>query len=139
MDYKYNIENIENLLKEKKEILEKKIKESEMLDEEGYPTEDALYCIENWNFDNAQGWFSFIKSIWCFSDWGWQEYYEPHNWRKDTEVFRYDISTGGWSGNESIIRSMKKNDLLWHTTWFSSRRGGHYIFEVLNDEYRRKE
>lgn len=134
MEYKYIVDNIEHMLWEKRQSIEKKIKESELLDEDGYPTEDALYCIENWNHDDAQGWFTFIKKLWNYAEWGWKEHLEDHNWRKDTEVLRYYVSTAGWSGNESIIRSMEKNDLLWHTTWFSSRRGGHYVFEILNND-----
>jgi hypothetical protein len=49
-------------------------------------------------------------------------------------VQRFDISTAGWSGNESLIRAMEKNSFMWATTWVQSRRGGHYIFEIDNDE-----
>ena len=27
-----------------------------------------------------------------------------------------------------------KNDTLWHMTWYQSRRGGHYIFEVAKED-----
>ena len=133
MEFKYILENPEFNEKEKRESIQKKITESEMLDEDGYPTEDALFCVENWNYEDPKGWFTFIKNIWYLSDWGWKESLEFHNWRKDTEVIHYSISTAGWSGNELIIKSMEKNDLLWHTTWYSSRRGGHYVFEILKE------
>jgi len=42
----------------------------------------------------------------------------------------YNISTGGWSGNESIIHEMQENSMMWHLNWVQSCRGGHYIFEL---------
>ena len=47
----------------------------------------------------------------------------------------FRISTGGWSGNESIIRAMERNGMMWHLNWVQSRRGGHYIFEIYNVSY----
>lgn len=100
-------------------------------DDEGYPTEDALEIIELWHWDDIPGWFEFIKSIWHFNSWGWStaEVRQPHRGEKIVLTKEHSISTGGWSGNESIIRSMKKNDMMWHLNWVSSRRGGHYVFQ----------
>jgi hypothetical protein len=39
-------------------------------------------------------------------------------------------ATPGWSGNESIIKSMKKNEMMWFLNWVQSKGGGHYIFEL---------
>lgn len=89
------------------------------LDEDGYPTEGALELISNWHYDDADGWFEFIESIWHLASWGWS--------KGESE---YHISTAGWSGNEEIISAMQRNSILWGYTWYSSRRGGHYIFKV---------
>lgn len=102
----------------------------ELLDEDGYPTEAALRIVENWPYENIKGWFEFVKSIWSYTDWGWKEIVQDHDYRAGKKVLRYKISTAGWSGNESIVKSMQGNDLLWHITWVESRRGGHYVFEV---------
>lgn len=99
------------------------------LDEDGYPSVAALEIIEIWDWSDTKGWFEFINSIWHLKDWGWEEGTEPHDWNKDELVYRYSISTAGWSGNESIVKAMERNDMLWHFTWVQSRRGGHYIFE----------
>lgn len=102
----------------------------DILDEDGYPTEDALTIVEKWSFDDAKGWFDFIHSIWHLKSWGWPEGIEPHEWNKDETVYRYQISTAGWSGNESLIAAMRQNYMNWSLTWVQSRRGGHYIFEL---------
>lgn len=107
----------------------------DMLDADGYPTHSALQIIKLWPSDDKKGWFEFIKSIWWNPEFGWSEGEEAHEW-KGEKVYRYHLSTGGWSGNESIIEAMQNNkNHLWMYTWFQSQRGGHYIFErELNDE-----
>lgn len=98
------------------------------LDEDGYPTEETLKKIALWDYNDPEGWFDFIKPLWMHRDWGWHESIEMDG-IKNKQVCRLYISTGGWSGNESIITAMRENSLLWHFQWYSSRRGGHYIFE----------
>lgn len=102
----------------------------DMLDDDGYPTEDALEIIRLWSFRDPKGWFDFIKSIWEYVDWGWREKYEDCDIFPDKKVYRYYISTGGWSGNERIVQAMEENIMLWNFNWIQSRRGGHYIFEL---------
>lgn len=95
----------------------------EFLDEDGYPTDEALDKIATWHYDDPKGWFEFIRSLWFYADFGyWKE--------EQTESTQYHISTAGWSGNESIIKAMQLNEILWSFHWQQSRRGGHYIFEV---------
>lgn len=103
--------------------------EEELLDDDGYPTDAALEIIQLWHWSDVKGWFEFIQNIWHLRSWGWSEGEEDHEWDKGEKVYRYNISTAGWSGNESIIHAMKENGMLWHITWVQSRRGGHYIFE----------
>ena len=103
--------------------------EKELLDDDGYPTNAALDIIRLWHWSDIKGWFEFVKSVWYSPSWGWSEGLEPHDYEKNKEVYRYHISTGGWSGNEGVIAAMQENDMLWSLTWVQSRRGGHYIFE----------
>ena len=109
-------------------------KDCEFLDEDGYPTNDALHLIEEWHFSDPKGFFAFIEPIWHLRSWGWNECDGGIDEWTNTELpettKRYHISTAGWSGNESIIKSMQKNEMMWFLNWVQSRRGGHYIFEV---------
>lgn len=97
---------------------------SHYLDDDGYPTEEAEEILEKWDSEDREGFFQFIKSIWRYPDWGWEEVTNEEGNRE------YHISTGGWSGNEIILSAMKKNIIIWHYTWVQSRTGGHYIFEI---------
>lgn len=120
---------VEEELNRRRELVARLL-EQELIDEDGYPTDAALTIIELWVYNDPRGWFEFIESIWHLKSWGWSVQREPHNWHKERMVDRWYISTAGWSGNESIIRSMEKNDWLWQMHWVQSRRGGHYIFEI---------
>jgi hypothetical protein len=121
-------ENIEKLFdKQYKKFLELKIAHfHHPLDEDGYPTKGALELITSWDVQDSDGWFKFIESIWHMSSWGWHEL-------KEDDRTIYSISTAGWSGNEGIIKAMQGN-ILWSLFWVSSRRGGHYEFEVRDDQ-----
>jgi hypothetical protein len=120
---------VEKELAENKARVASLLEEADYLDDDGYPTDDALEIISKWHWDDITGWFKFIEGIWHLRSWGWSEGEEDHDWDKDEKVYRYHISTAGWSGNESIIHAMQENTMNWHITWVQSRRGGHYIFE----------
>ena len=100
---------------------------SEWLDDNGYPTDAALDRIKNWPVTDAASLgqaFAFIRSIWNYADWGWTEKAD------EPRTTEYQISTGGWSGNEDTIGAMHENAILWSLCWVSSRRGGHHVFQV---------
>jgi hypothetical protein len=121
------------IMQDSKNVAKNRIEElleQELRDEDGYPTEAALEIVSLWHWTEPEGWFQFIKSIWWAADWGWNEKDEPHEYKEGETVHRYYVSTGGWSGNESIIKAMEKNEMMWHWNWVQSRRGGHYIFEL---------
>lgn len=121
-------EKFEKELAERKQTINE-LFQHDMFDEDGYPTDEALQIVKLWHWDDIPGWFKFIKELWWMPDWGWKEIEEPHSRKKNEMVKEHHISTGGWSGNESIIHAMEKNDMMWHLCWEQSRRGGHYIFQ----------
>lgn len=130
---KEQTQELHRKLEEDKATAQQRIAElmyEDLLDEDGYPTEAALEIVRIWHWSDSSGWFKFIKSIWYIPDWGWRESEADHEYKKDEKVYVYNISTAGWSGNESVIREMQKCDMMWHLNWVQSRRGGHYIFEL---------
>ena len=106
-----------------------------------YPTEDELQKIRTWDWHDPHGLMAYVKERWHFADWGWTE--EAWGWSDcpadepaaaSRASRKYRISTGGWSGNEDIIRAMQENAFFWTLCWWSSRRGGHYEFRVATAE-----
>jgi hypothetical protein len=131
----------EKLVKDKQDWFQDKIElyQLDPLDEDGYPTEKVLEYIKRWHWSDARAMFEYIKDIWAYADFGyWREEFvsrDDYNKMEFKEPrLRYYISTAGWSGNESIIRAMKENSMLWALNWVQSRRGGHYIFELKEFE-----
>jgi hypothetical protein len=93
-----------------------------LLDQDGYPYKESLQIIEEWQPGEANsfhGLMDFIHSLWWCPEWGFY---------RDGTLYR--LSTGGWSGNESIIEALERNRLFWMFCWRSSHRGGRYEFEV---------
>lgn len=109
----------------------------EYLDEDGYPTEEALDKIARWPY--TDGWtelLAFVRELWAYNEF-WREEknvttIDMPNYKIVADV--YKVSTAGWSGNESIISALQKNWLFWMFCWEQSNRGGHYIFHVKNNE-----
>ena len=83
-----------------------------------YPEEDELEKIKEWPIDDFDGWMQFVQSIWAYKDYI----------HEDDGVWH--VATGGWSGNEEIISTMRSNFVLWSLYWESSHRGGKYIFKT---------
>lgn len=90
-----------------------------MPDHDGYPTEDELNIVRSFpiKLDNLDAMMGLVESIWH-----WPEYVGKN------EQGLWVVSTGGWSGNEDIIRALGENTMFWTLYWIQSRRGGHYIF-----------
>ena len=96
-----------------------KIMESPTFCPQGYPTDETLDAVKLWPWQKSRELFAFLKTAWKYP-----EYFTE----KEDGV--YDISTGGWSGNESLISALEQNVMVWRTCWESSRRGGHYEFDL---------
>jgi hypothetical protein len=95
-------------------------------DNEGYPTQEACDLITGWPPEKGYTrLMDMVHDLWAYARaGGWTE----------TPVadfgIQYEISTGGWSGNEDLIQALKQNHLFWASCWSSSQRGGHFIFIV---------
>jgi len=102
---------------------------SDLLDNEGYPTGKALDAIAKWSPPSTyKDLMAFVMQLWTYDDY-WKQSITTDAFTGN-EVMSYYISTGGWSGNESIIAALQDNILFWALCWTQSRRGGHYIFDI---------
>ena len=87
-----------------------------------YPSEPELKAIKKWKLETWQDFQNlakFIVSIWEYAD---MDYATLHG-------NTLKLSTGGWSGNESIMSALEVNRKFgW--CWKSSKRGGHYVYKL---------
>lgn len=99
-----------------------------MPDRDGYPTTEELQNILDFE-GNPADFMSVINLMW------WHDGFTIKNGRDGLHgkaVKRCYLSTWGWSGNEEIIGVLQQT-WFWFQWWRSSRRGGHYEFEIPND------
>lgn len=90
------------------------------LTKEGYPTDEALEKIQNWEIGpgdvDCKDLLDFVEELW----------YYPNYFNENNGV--YEVSTGGWSGNEEIIGALYENFMFSISCILGQRRGGHYVF-----------
>lgn len=101
-----------------------------MMDADGYPTEQELEYIRSFDVINND-WEELMQHI------------QDNCWHLGERFFykhekEWIAITGGWSGNEEIIGSLKENIMFWMLHWKESHRGGlhkfsDYSFSELDD------
>lgn len=91
---------------------------------DGYPTKKELDYIKNYNFITKpiKPLLDYIQDLWTY-DKGFRLKEKEGN-------FGLVLRTGGWSGNEDIIRALEANSLFYPLWWVKSERGGKYTFDI---------
>ena len=84
------------------------------------PSASVAERIERWPADDFAGLMEYVGARWAYKEIGYWS-------QRGSE---YKISTGGWSGNEELVGAMMRNMMFFALCWQSSRRGGHYTFEL---------
>ena len=95
-----------------------------MLDENNYPDEASLKAIKEWDILRL-GVLGLLDLIEENTNWASRQIE-----RSGKRVIRYVYHTGGWSGNEDVIESLRRNFLFWSMYWQKTTRGGHYYFKI---------
>lgn len=96
-----------------------------MLDKDGYPTEETLAKITNWDYKDREGVLRFLAENWYYED-------SAIETRKGLWVF----ATGGWSGNEELIYALQENRVLWvylTSIYYIHLSGGFYVFAITDE------
>lgn len=88
-------------------------------DANGYPSEETILAIKEWEFQDHSGWLQYVREAWNHT---YGKIWEENGLLK--------MATGGWSGNEEIISAMSENLVHWGMFWESSHRGGLEVFNV---------
>lgn len=100
-----------------------------MMDSDGYPTEETLEKIAAFD-PRTDDIYVFVEYL-CEN---WVNGYPP-KWDKKRGTLQ--LSTGGWSGCESVIAALEKGSgnppisWFWVLYWYQSRAGGHYRFNNI--------
>lgn len=98
----------------------------ELFDEDEYPSDYALDVVSHFHGTPCQL-VELIAHLWRWKD--LVQVRAP--WRGEIEV---SLVTGGWSGNESVIRALDGTvfGLRW---WETTKRGGLYVYKVRADDW----
>lgn len=89
--------------------------------EDNYPTEEQLKTIESWAYEKG------FDKLLEFVDGVFIHLYGRFEKKGD----RWELATGGWSGNEVIVMALRNNLMFWAMYWESSHRGGLHVFEKI--------
>ena len=92
-------------------------------DDDNYPTEATLETVRQWDWQDMRGLFSFLHAANIYTGCGYCHLSGDGNWLQ--------FSTGGWSGNESLISAMQEGSQGWKfgLALFAQATGGHYLFK----------
>jgi hypothetical protein len=91
------------------------------MDSDGYPDEEELERIAKWPVSDVEGLVEFIKDLW----------WHPELVRRSGPYNEHvELVTGGWSGNEDIIRALHSNYVFYGVCWELSRRGGYHLYDL---------
>jgi hypothetical protein len=108
------------------------VNDIDLFDPDGYPTEEALERITAWpftTFQDAIDAMDFAGTLWSYPDaWTVDKAFIDPDWPNSPPERRYVFSTGGWSGNESVIEAIQENLMVESLGAWSWRRGGHYEY-----------
>lgn len=88
-------------------------------DKTGLPTDEFLEALRTWPIGTYSAMLADVSRAW------------QHSVDVQQRGTLYKFDTCGWSGNEDIIEAMRDNAEFWRTCWVQSRRGGKYVFEVM--------
>ncbi len=102
-----------------------------MPDQEGYPHNFELERIRGWDLkkDGVEGLLDLIEECWHWPEFGFVKKSGFTHFLKK-KCWKVECHTGGWSGNEDIIRALQEIDMFWLFYWVKSERGGHFYFEI---------
>ena len=100
-----------------------------MLDIDGYPDEESLEAIRNWDIQK-QGVDGLLELVRENTNWA-----DRQIGLSGKHVLRFEYHTGGWSGNEEVIDALQQNFMFWATSWVKHTAGGHYYFKIRKKQF----
>ncbi len=101
-------------------------------DADGYPTDETLDAISEWDYHDFPALMEFVASAW---KWDGLENkpsrIEPlFDKQYEDDGCWWTGATGGWSGNESLVAALDANMMFSAMCWRASIRGGYHEWHV---------
>jgi hypothetical protein len=118
-------------------------KMDEKMDDDLYPSEEDLEFVRKFDCskDDVCVIIEFIEEHWWSAEWGFKLHTTPSVLQEfgfeDEEDVLLELHTGGWSGNEDIVRALKENEWFYTFYWDSSSVGGHEYFRFTKEKVKR--
>lgn len=94
---------------------------------EGYPDSSILRKIKNWNGKDVWKMIGWIRDAWNMTYGNIS--IETKN-ITTSKPMKLTLVTGGWSGNEDIMRAICKNPYFDALYWQKSERGGLHEYKI---------
>jgi hypothetical protein len=105
------------------------VQQEPLKDHEGYPTDECLEFIRTYKPSEFMPLIKFVEEYLQEAWWMPERQFVLH--RKYAGVRKLELHTGGWSGNEDIIRTLQENRILWvMMRYYMWKAGGHYYFRI---------
>lgn len=101
--------------------------------DDGYPHDIELQRISTWpatTMADLRALMDYVKERWSYPRFWEEEVIEEYG----RPIRQYTISTGGWSGNESLIAALEANTMWSIIAPWSWRRGGHFVYRIPEEE-----
>lgn len=86
-----------------------------------YPSDDELKTISEWDYQDFPALAEYVCGLWHWSDLARLT---------GKRILQLRLATGGWSGNEDIIRALDKNPMFNLMCWQMSKRGGLHTYRI---------
>lgn len=102
-----------------------------LIDDDGYPTEEALIALQNWTDTPRNLINNILDPIFCRGAGITVEETRIH----DRDMTQVSLVTGGWSGCETAIGVIERSMLGCY--WEASHRGGLHVYNIPTDDYDR--
>ena len=83
-----------------------------------YPSDEVLDKIRNWSIHDPEGLLKYLQGKW----------YYPHFVTVSKDGNEWKFITGGWSGNEALLKAFRDNTFIWMRFWYSSTASGVHKF-----------
>jgi hypothetical protein len=124
------------VVEEKTFVLPDDPEDDPVLGSEGYPHDMELQRIRTWpdpvwpgQLFELDALMQYVRARWRHPEY-WEERDVIDEEYKGQRERSYKFSTGGWSGNESLVGAMEEHPLLGLIAPTSWRRGGHYEYRL---------